>query len=404
MSTTEVSVQQSFTVSVFTRHSAECPHAHNPQWKRCKCRKSLYIREGGETTYVSALTRSWEQADKLAQAERDKRDPVKIELARIADEEAKKALARMVHDTTVAEAIEQYLQSMKTPKDTTMEGYRSTMRKVQRWADRKGLIYMSDVTPAMLDKWRGQWSEDADHEDDQLKQSSQSVQLQRLKAFFTWATGVRIVEHNPALLLKSISKGDSPTMPLTEEQFLEVLKATEQMEIFKVQRWTGMRIGDVLKMSRTELVGNRITFKMQKNDRELVVFLPDDVLTDLLALPTRPGVHRNYFFWNRKLTYKTMTIKWFRKIDKLNEYLSLREERGEPMEFRSHMMRDTFAVEALLSGELLENVSPMLGHQSIQVTERYYAKWVKARRLQLEVKTISMIERMGGKVSRPGML
>jgi hypothetical protein len=32
----------------------------------------------GKTTCVSAKTRSWEQAERFAQAERDKRDPVKV--------------------------------------------------------------------------------------------------------------------------------------------------------------------------------------------------------------------------------------------------------------------------------------------------------------------------------------
>src|ERR1700733_1684887 len=75
----------SLTISVFTRHSEECPQRDNPQWRRCKCRKSLYIREHGKTKYVSAKTRSWEEAERIARAERDKRDPVKIELQKIAE-------------------------------------------------------------------------------------------------------------------------------------------------------------------------------------------------------------------------------------------------------------------------------------------------------------------------------
>jgi hypothetical protein len=47
--------------------------------------KTLYIREHGKTAYVSAKTRSWEQAERVAASERDKRDPVKIELRKIAD-------------------------------------------------------------------------------------------------------------------------------------------------------------------------------------------------------------------------------------------------------------------------------------------------------------------------------
>jgi hypothetical protein len=81
----------------------------NPQWKRCKCRKSLYIREGGGTRYLSARTRSWEQAEKVAQTERDKRDPVKIELQNIAEREAAKALK----ETPFGSALDLWSGGMK---------------------------------------------------------------------------------------------------------------------------------------------------------------------------------------------------------------------------------------------------------------------------------------------------
>lgn len=73
----------SLTITVFTRHSGDCSKQNDPQWKRCKCRKSLYIREGGKTRYMSAKTRSWEEAERVARAELDKRDPVKIALQQI---------------------------------------------------------------------------------------------------------------------------------------------------------------------------------------------------------------------------------------------------------------------------------------------------------------------------------
>ena len=71
------------TVTVFTRHNPDCPKKQNRYWKRCNCRKSLYIYENGKVSFISAKTRSWEQAERLAQQERDKRDPVKIRLKEI---------------------------------------------------------------------------------------------------------------------------------------------------------------------------------------------------------------------------------------------------------------------------------------------------------------------------------
>ena len=50
----------------------------------------------------------------------------------------------------------------------------------------------------------------------------------------------------------------------------------------------------------------------------------------------------------------------------------------------SHRLRDTFAVDLLECGVTLEEVSKLLGHQSIQTTERHYAKWVKGRQDQLD--------------------
>jgi hypothetical protein len=54
---------------------------------------SLYIYEAGKVRYISAKTRSWEQAEKAAQAERDLWDPEKIALQRIAEGEAAKSAA-----------------------------------------------------------------------------------------------------------------------------------------------------------------------------------------------------------------------------------------------------------------------------------------------------------------------
>jgi hypothetical protein len=55
---TQDSSLTSFTVSVFTHHSADCSKTGNPQWQRCKSRKSLYIYEGGKKKVITAKTRS----------------------------------------------------------------------------------------------------------------------------------------------------------------------------------------------------------------------------------------------------------------------------------------------------------------------------------------------------------
>ena len=57
---------------------------------------------------------------------------------------------------------------------------------------------------------------------------------------------------------------------------------------------------------------------------------------------------------------------------------------GAPKRCFPHMFRSTFAVEMLLAGVPLEQVSMLLGLKSVKITEKHYAPWVKARPEQLE--------------------
>ena len=50
----------------------------------------------------------------------------------------------------------------------------------------------------------------------------------------------------------------------------------------------------------------------------------------------------------------------------------------------SHRLRDTFAEDLLKKGVPMEEVSKLLGHESIRTTERSYAKWVKGRQDRLD--------------------
>src|SRR5260370_38996080 len=56
---------------------------------------------------------------------------------------------------------------------------------------------------------------------------------------------------------------------------------------------------------------------------------------------------------------------------------------GQQKPAHLHMMRDTFAVEYLLAGMPLEEVSRLLGHSSVTITQKHYAPWVLERQQRL---------------------
>lgn len=63
---------------------------------------------------------------------------------------------------------------------------------------------------------------------------------------------------------------------------------------------------------------------------------------------------------------------------------NIRKPDGELKRCHPHMFRDTFAVEMLLAGVPIDQVSILLGHASVKVTEKSYAPFVKARQVQLQ--------------------
>ena len=59
-------------------------------------------------------------------------------------------------------------------------------------------------------------------------------------------------------------------------------------------------------------------------------------------------------------------------------------ERCGVADCRPHRLRDTFAKRMLLRGVSMDDLSRLLGHSSVKITERYYAKLVPARSGRLQ--------------------
>jgi len=393
-----------FTVTPFTRHSPECPKKDNPQWKRCTCRKSLYIYEDGKVVYKSAKTRSWEQAEKFAQRERDLRDPVKLELAKIAakqEEEKRLEAERAASRITIADALNRWLASHKRQAVNSLRVYKVMTKRINEWAKLEGFKYLSDVTPDSLDKWRGEWDGKAELKLNRMGQTSQSIFVARLRGFFSWAFKLDLIDKNPAKALAPIPPSDPNTLPLTQEQFKSLLDATAKhpngtalKAIFLVMRWTGLRIGDVLELRKSDILKHRVVVVTQKTGANVDMSVPREVVQTLDSLPTK-GIRPGYYFWEINLNQESLHVVWVKRVNELRKHLSLRDEHGNPMEFRSHMLRDTFAIELLLAGVSLDKVSKLLTHKTTAMTERYYAPWVKARKAQLDDEMKRAMRKMG---------
>ncbi len=138
-------------------------------------------------------------------------------------------------------------------------------------------------------------------------------------------------------------------------------------------RYSGLRIGDTCTLKRDRVVDGKILLYQAKTGTPVYVPIPEHVVEALNKIENGS----EYFFWTGRGSVRTITTNWAR-------YLSSVFEESGVAGAHSHRFRDTFAVELLLAGVPIDQVSMLLGHASVKITERHYAPWVKARQQQLE--------------------
>jgi integrase len=184
---------------------------------------------------------------------------------------------------------------------------------------------------------------------------------------------------NPVLAVALPAVKTPPTLPLPEKEVNKALEKADDSRwhaLIQVLRWSGLRIGDAVKLTPEKLDGDRLFLRTAKTGVPIFVPLPDFVMKELGRLPLYGG---GFYFWNRQRDSKVETAsgnarRAFRRIFKLAGV-----KNAHP-----HQLRDSFAVGLLEKGVPLETVSVLLGHQDIRITQKHYSPWVRSLQQNLE--------------------
>ncbi len=145
---------------------------------------------------------------------------------------------------------------------------------------------------------------------------------------------------------------------------------------------TGMRVGDACLFDPSKLTRGETlwcySFIQQKQRRALEkprrheVFLSD-------ALKTRID-NCQWFSANLPFSYSKKRYLGQQVYDVMQAI----GKRYSIPDCRPHRLRDTAAVRWLLDGLQVDDVSRLLGHADVGVTQRHYAKWTTDRKKRLE--------------------
>jgi integrase len=373
---------------VYARHTSDCPKKSDRFWKRCRCPKWIRGVLAASTIRQTADTRSWEKAeDKRRQLEEEAEE-------RAAAIRTGEAPSRTSEPITVKDAVKRFLASKRTENlaDSTLDKLKTIFEKqFLAWATSAGFEKLAEITTADLEAFRDTWTDGA---------LAKKKKQERLIGFFYYGMRLGWIKSNPAALLGRIRAEGPPTDYFPKVEFdlivdstyiyqpkgwLECRNQAARLRILiLLMRWSGLAIRDAVTLERRRLNDKDELFLYRaKTGNPVYVPLPHDVAEALRNIPPGPSPNPRYFLWSGNGSPKSVVGNWQRSFRRLFTIANIRRDDGTPKRCYPHMFRDTFAVEMLLAGVPLEQVSILLGHKSVKITEKHYAPWVKARQDQL---------------------
>ena len=361
----------------FCCHTPGCKWAGEEFAKSCKCRKHFRWSQDGKQHRRKAGTRSWAEAEELKRRLED-------QLAgRVPEVKPEQAGQRLIRD-----AIEVFLQDKKVQgvTESVLGKYTRELARLREYCERNNAYTVQGITRELLTGFCATWPA--------FYPSSytRSKVRERVRSFLRYCYEVQWLARIP--MLPKIKVEEPPTLPLSADEYTRLLKAipstitkdkqTQVHALIQLMRWSGLAIRDALTLKRTEIIEDkskgihRIVTARQKTGTHVSVPIPPDVAKELLAVLNG---NPEYVFWTGEGEEESITKSWSKLyLAPLFEAAKL-SSNGY---LKSHRLRDTFAVDLLEKGVPLEEVSKLLGHESIKTTEAHYSKWMKGRQDRLD--------------------
>jgi integrase len=338
------------------RHLKDCPHT-STRYRRCKCPIHVYGTLAGEKIRKALDQTSWDAATDLINGwtTAGQIGVVKLEAPMI-----REAVSKFFEDC----------EARKLGWEATRKYRHLLDDRFVPWTERKGLVNLRQVSVDALRQFRQSWTDGPLYA---------SKNLERMRAFFRFCHQAGWIKENPAKLVKPPKVTQSPTLPFSRDDMKRIIAACDKyggnrkrMKAFVfTMRYTGLRIGDAIRLSKSQVTEGRVFVRTAKTGQPVTVPVPPDVVKALAQIEN--GADR--YFWTGK-NIRSAVSNWSRYLARVFELANIADG-------HSHRFRDTCAVELLLAGASVEDVASILGNTP-QVVAKHYAPWVRERQERLE--------------------
>ena len=349
---------------IYRRHLKACGK-RSERYRRCNCPIQVEGTLGGEFIRKSLDLTSWVAASNLLAGWNASG---KIGVIRQEIPSVPKAVERFFEDAQARGLRPQTIGKLKVVLE----------KQLVPFCERRGLTQFRQISTDEIRRFRESWSDSP---------ISALKKLERLRSFFRFCVDNGWIEKNQCLGIKPPKWDQRPTMPFTEDEVERILAAIEKFPtngkhgaqnrprlraMVLLLRYSGLRIGDAVSLTKDRVKDGKIYLRTEKTGTFVFVPVPA-VVTDALS----ELVCGERYFWSGNGNLKSAVGDWQRSFRRLMKLADISDG-------HFHRFRDTAAVGWLERGLSLEQVSVLLGHRSIKVTEKHYRPWVKSLQVSLE--------------------
>lgn len=299
-----------------------------------------------------------------------------------------------VHGPTIAECTAKYIESKKQEVgEKTIGQHRLLLQRLETFGSTRGALYMRNLNVDLLETFKVEGLPRG------LADTSRATAVSKLRCFLRDAYRRGWITESLVEKVRAHKAIYEQKEPYSDAEIQKLLDGAGKVNggthgyaghpktfrlLLELMLETGMRVGDAVRFNPALLVkGEHLwiyTFlpqKKKRTERPRVVesYIPDRLKTAIDGcewlspkLPFMYGAFKNSAYLANEVYERMQTVG----------------TRCGVTDCRPHRLRDTFAINKLLAGLQLDDVSRLLGHSSVKVTETYYAKWVGSRKLRLE--------------------
>jgi hypothetical protein len=369
-------------LEIFRRHlkacttpeSCKCPFAANGYLAKWVDAKGKQIRIKNRAIGTTDENRAKIIIGKLLEAETLPKEVVPV------------VEAPATEELTVEKAVKEFLDDKRSSPIEKCTVSRWTFLLQERlvpWCREHNITLMDELKNRVtcqrfVNSWRVRRG---DNVDAKLHPHTGQSELTRFKLFLNTyeifgANMIKIVTPK-----KVINQTEEDRHGFTKAEYAAVLagvpsyvparQRAELLASLEFMRWTGARISDTSKLRRDEIKRNLAgdgwvaDFIQMKTGKRCTPPVPDWVYDLVMALPTGGD---KFFTWSRYGMFRRL-IKLFTQV-KTKSHMT------------PHCLRHTAAILGLEDGMSIEAVSMMLGHESVKVTMKTYARPLDTTNMQ----------------------